>query len=129
MPIFNVHNLEKSFAGKLLFESLNFGLDENDRVGLVGPNGAGKTTFINLLTGSLAPTSGRVFFGEQDITRLAQHERVKRGMTRTFQINTLFAGLTVVESVVMAICEREGRQFRWTSGEPVTFLKSVWGPS
>jgi branched-chain amino acid transport system ATP-binding protein len=83
------------------------------RHALIGPNGAGKTTFINLLTGSLAPTSGRVFFGDQDITRLPQHERVKRGMTRTFQINTLFAGLTVVESVVLAICEREGRQFRW----------------
>ena len=83
------------------------------RHALIGPNGAGKTTFINLLTGSLAPTSGRVFFGDQDITRLPQHERVKRGMTRTFQINTLFDGLTVVESVVLAICEREGRQFRW----------------
>ncbi|WP_151636957.1 ABC transporter ATP-binding protein [Noviherbaspirillum aerium] len=84
------------------------------RHALIGPNGAGKTTFINLLTGSLAPTSGRVFFGDDDITSLPQHQRVKRGMTRTFQINTLFAGLTVLESVMLAICEREGKHFVWT---------------
>ncbi len=83
------------------------------RHALIGPNGAGKTTFINLLTGGLTPTSGKVFFGEQDITGLPQHERVKRGMTRTFQINTLFAGLTVLESVVLAICERRKRSYVW----------------
>lgn len=83
------------------------------RHALIGPNGAGKTTFINLLTGSLAPTSGKVFFCDEDITALPQHKRVKRGMTRTFQINTLFAGLTVLESVVLAICEREGKHFTW----------------
>src|SRR5215471_276105 len=78
------------------------------RHALIGPNGAGKTTFINLLTGVLVPTAGSVFLGDEDITSLAQHERVKRGMTRTFQINTLFPGLTVLESVVLAICERDG---------------------
>ena len=83
------------------------------RHALIGPNGAGKTTFINLLTGLIPPSSGKVFFGDEDITALPQHKRVKRGMTRTFQINTLFAGLTVLESMVLAICEREGAQFVW----------------
>jgi branched-chain amino acid transport system ATP-binding protein len=83
------------------------------RHALIGPNGAGKTTFISLLTGGLAPTSGRVYFGDEDITALPQHVRVKRGMTRTFQINTLFNGLTVLESVMLAICEREGRHLTW----------------
>ncbi|MDR3455044.1 MAG: ABC transporter ATP-binding protein [Rhodoferax sp.] len=83
------------------------------RHALIGPNGAGKTTFINLLTGVLAPSSGQVFLGDQNITALAQHQRVKRGMTRTFQINTLFAGLTVLESVTLAICERRGLHYRW----------------
>ena len=92
--------------------SLNF--TPGARHALIGPNGAGKTTFINLLNGSLTPTSGRVFLGDEDITALPQHARVKRGMTRTFQINTLFNGLTVVESVLLAICEREGRQLAWT---------------
>ena len=83
------------------------------RHALIGPNGAGKTTFINLLTGGLAPTAGRVFFGDEDITSLAQHQRVKRGITRTFQINTLFPGLTVLQSVLLAIFERRGLQSNW----------------
>jgi branched-chain amino acid transport system ATP-binding protein len=83
------------------------------RHALIGPNGAGKTTFINLLTGAFEPTSGQVFLGDHDITRLPQHERVKLGMTRTFQINTLFAGMTVLESVVLAICERRGLNRVW----------------
>lgn len=83
------------------------------RHALIGPNGAGKTTFINLLTGALPATSGKVFFGDRDISNLPQHERVKLGMTRTFQINTLFAGLTVLESVILAISEREGLQSAW----------------
>ena len=86
---------------------------KGSRHALIGPNGAGKTTFINLLTGSLAPSSGHVFLDGQDITHLPQHQRVKRGMTRTFQINTLFAGLTVLESVVLVICERQGNSRVW----------------
>ncbi len=83
------------------------------RHALIGPNGAGKTTFINLLTGTLAPSAGRVYFGGDDITALAPHQRVKRGMTRTFQINTLFGGLTVLESVMLALFERDGRHRIW----------------
>jgi branched-chain amino acid transport system ATP-binding protein len=83
------------------------------RHALIGPNGAGKTTFINLLTGVFPPSAGDVFLGDANITTLAQHERVKRGMTRTFQINTLFPGLTVLESVVLALCERQGRGGVW----------------
>lgn len=83
------------------------------RHALIGPNGAGKTTYINMLTGALQPTRGKVFLGDRDITHLPQHERVKLGMTRTFQINTLFAGLTVLESVVLAISEREGLHTQW----------------
>ena len=91
--------------------SLTF--EPGGRHAIIGPNGAGKTTFINLLTGALAPTSGKVFFGDEDITGRMQHERVKMGMTRTFQINTLFLGLTVLESVVLAISEREGLYRNW----------------
>ena len=88
-------------------------LPEGVRHALIGPNGAGKTTLINLLTGALAPTSGDVYLEGERITGLAQHERVKRGMTRTFQINTLFAGLTVLESATLTVCERKGRAGIW----------------
>jgi branched-chain amino acid transport system ATP-binding protein len=83
------------------------------RHALIGPNGAGKTTFINLLTGVFAPTAGQVFLGDENITALSQHARVKRGISRTFQINTLFPGLTVLESVVLAIAERDDRAGVW----------------
>jgi branched-chain amino acid transport system ATP-binding protein len=84
-----------------------------ERHALIGPNGAGKTTFVNLLAGVYAPSAGEVFLGGDRITQLREHQRVKRGMTRTFQINTLFAGLTVLESVVLAILERKGKAGAW----------------
>ena len=80
---------------------------------LIGPNGAGKTTLINLLTGFLEPSAGTVELQGLDVTRLAQHQRVKRGLARTFQINRLFAELTVLESVTLAVAERMGLAARW----------------
>lgn len=91
--------------------SLSF--EPGARHALIGPNGAGKTTFINLLTGAFSPSAGKVFLGNEDITSLPQHQRVKRGMTRTFQINTLFAGLTVLESVMLTILERKQKHKVW----------------
>lgn len=105
--------LSKHWGGFVANSDITLSFAPGARHALIGPNGAGKTTFINLLTGGFAATSGRVFFGDEDITALPQHERVKRGMTRTFQINTLFAGLTVLESVVLAVCERMGLHKVW----------------
>src|SRR6185503_6334092 len=75
-------------------------LEVGERHALIGPNGAGKTTFINLLTGVVRPTAGEVFIGGENVTGLAQHERARRGMTRTYQLTSLFPGLTVLESIV-----------------------------
>jgi branched-chain amino acid transport system ATP-binding protein len=105
--------LSKQWGGFKANSEISLTFPPGARHALIGPNGAGKTTFINLLTGFLAPTSGKVYFGDEDITTLPQHKRVKRGITRTFQINTLFPGLTVLESVVLAICERRGLHFMW----------------
>ncbi|HLU19280.1 MAG TPA: ABC transporter ATP-binding protein [Pusillimonas sp.] len=106
-------NLSKQWGAFKANSDISLTFEPGSRHAIIGPNGAGKTTFINLLTGALAPTSGKVFFGDQDITSRLQHERVKMGMTRTFQINTLFLGLTVLESVVLAISEREGLYRNW----------------
>jgi branched-chain amino acid transport system ATP-binding protein len=103
----------KSWGGLYANDHVSLTLPVGARNALIGPNGAGKTTFVNLLTGLYPPSAGRVWLGDQDITQLAMHERVKRGLVRTFQINTLFAGLTVAESIVLAICERTGVASRW----------------
>jgi branched-chain amino acid transport system ATP-binding protein len=109
----HTEGLSKAFGEFKANTDVSLALPPGARHALIGPNGAGKTTLINLLTGVLAPTAGEVFLGGERITGLAQHERVKRGVTRTFQINTLFHGLTVLESVVLAICERDGRAAVW----------------
>jgi len=112
-PTLRTEGLSKSWGAFAANSDISLTFAPGARHALIGPNGAGKTTFINLLTGSFPPSSGRVFFGNDDITALPQHQRVKRGMTRTFQINTLFAGLTVLESVLLTICERKGLQYVW----------------
>lgn len=112
-PVLRTEGLTRRFGELAAVSGVSLALPRGARHALIGPNGAGKTTLINLLTGVLAPTSGDVFLGEERITSLRQHPRVKRGLTRTFQINTLFPGLTVLESVVLAILEREGRAAEW----------------
>ena len=109
----HTEGLSKQFGGFKANTDVSLSLPPGARHALIGPNGAGKTTLINLLTGVFAPSAGEVFLGGERITGLPQHERVKRGVTRTFQINTLFHGLTVLESVVLAICERDGRAAVW----------------
>lgn len=100
--------LSRRFGALIAVQGINFKLAAGARHALIGPNGAGKTTFINLLTGVLPPTQGRVLLSGRDITGTAQAERVKLGIARTFQINRLFRGLPVLENVCMAVAERVG---------------------
>jgi branched-chain amino acid transport system ATP-binding protein len=100
--------LSKQFGGFHANTEISIALPVGARHALIGPNGAGKTTFINLLTGVHRPSAGEIFLGDERVTDFPQHQRVKRGMARTFQVSTLFPGLTVLESVVLAICERKG---------------------
>ena len=112
-PALRTERLSKSFGALPANAEISLSLPVGARHALIGPNGAGKTTFVDLLTGVLPPTSGEVYLGAERVTHLPQHERVRRGMTRTYQITTLFGGLTVLESVVLAICERKRLAFRW----------------
>jgi len=112
-PALRTSGLSKQFGAFLANSDITLAFERGTRHALIGPNGAGKTTLINLLTGALAPTFGDVYLGDERITSLPQHRRVKLGMTRTFQINALFAGLTVLESVTLAVCERKGRAGVW----------------
>jgi len=105
--------LTKAWGAFMANDDVSLELQVGERHALIGPNGAGKTTFIDLLTGVVPPTAGEVFIGDENVTGLAQHERVRRGMTRTYQLTSLFPGLTVVESIVLAILEREGKASGW----------------
>ena len=107
-PVLETKALCKSFGALQVADEINFRLMMGSRHALIGPNGAGKTTFINLITGAVNPTSGQVLLSGEDITGLSQAERVKRGVARTFQINTLFKGLSVLENVCMSMSERLG---------------------
>jgi ABC-type branched-subunit amino acid transport system ATPase component len=107
-PLIETRNVSKNFGALRAASDINFQLETGARHALIGPNGAGKTTFINLLTGVLAPSTGKVLLKGQDITNMAQSERVKLGIARTFQINRLFRGLSVLENIYIAIAERIG---------------------
>jgi branched-chain amino acid transport system ATP-binding protein len=111
--VLQTRQLSKSWGDFHAVSGVDFAMERGARHALIGPNGAGKTTFINLLTGVYTPTAGEVLLEGERITGLAQHQRVKRGMTRTFQINTLFPGLSVLESVLLAVCERKGTAAHW----------------
>jgi len=105
-PVLETRGLCKSFGALTVADKINFQLQVGSRHALIGPNGAGKTTFVNLLTGRLSPTSGQVLIGGQDVTALPQAERVRRGLGRTFQINTLFKKMTVLDNVALGVAER-----------------------
>ena len=106
--------LSRRFGALAAVDGVSLAIEAGARHALIGPNGAGKTTLIDLLTGALAPTAGDVFLREERITSLAQHARVKRGLARTYQVTSLFPGLSVEESVVLAILERDGLGWRCT---------------
>lgn len=107
-PALETRGLNRSFGAIEVACDINFTLQRGARHALIGPNGAGKTTFINLLTGRLRPSSGRVLLQGEDITDLSLDRRVKRGIARTFQINTLLRNLTVLENVQLAELEQRG---------------------
>src|SRR3954471_13751251 len=108
--------LEKQFGGLKITRDLSLKVEAGARHALIGPNGAGKTTVINLLTGVLKPDGGRILLEGGDITGLPVHKRVTRGLSRTFQINQLYADLTPLETIGLAVSERLGRRRGWGGG-------------
>ena len=112
-PMLQTRGLDKRFGSLIVAQSIEIDLPQGARHALIGPNGAGKTTLINLMTGRLRPDAGQIRLGGEDISALAPEARVKRGLVRTFQINTLFPHLTALEAVTLAVCERRGQAGRW----------------
>ena len=117
----------KFFGALTVADRIDFRLEAGARHALIGPNGAGKTTFVNMLTGVLAPSSGTIVLGGEDITALGQAKRVKRGLGRTFQINALFRGLSVLDNVALGVAERRGVALRML--RPASAYADVRGES
>jgi branched-chain amino acid transport system ATP-binding protein len=105
--------LAKQFGGLKVTRDLSLRIAQGARHAVIGPNGAGKTTVINLLTGVLKPNGGRILLEGNDITDLSVHDRVRRGLSRTFQINQLYADLTPLETIGLVVSERLGRGSDW----------------
>jgi ABC-type branched-subunit amino acid transport system ATPase component len=105
--VLSTEALCKRFGSLEVVRDVSLELPRGARHALIGPNGAGKTTLVNLITGEQKPDSGRIRLDGADITGVSPAERVRHGLARTFQINTLFPALTPIESVTLAICERD----------------------
>jgi branched-chain amino acid transport system ATP-binding protein len=98
--LLSVHHLCKSFGGLEAVSDLSFNVAEGEILGIIGPNGAGKTTAVNLISGVIVPSSGRVTLSGRDATGLAPHVLVERGLVRTFQATTVYANCTVRENLL-----------------------------
>lgn len=105
-PLLQTRGLSRSFGGLRAVDSVDFSLNEGEIRAIIGPNGAGKTTFVSLVCGRIAPSAGTILFEGVDVTRLAAHQRVKRGIAYTFQITSIFANLSVFDNVALAAQRR-----------------------
>jgi branched-chain amino acid transport system ATP-binding protein len=114
-PALETRSLVKRFGGLTVADDISLAVERGARHALIGPNGAGKTTLVNLLTGALVPTSGRVLLDGVDITDEPQYRRVSRGLARTFQVNQLFPGMTPLEAVTLATAQRRNKTGIWWS--------------
>ena len=112
-PLLAARGLVKRFGGLTATDGIDLDAFPGEIHALIGPNGAGKTTLIGQLTGELDPDAGRVLFEGRDVTQLPVHRRAQLGLARSFQITSLFADLTVIENVALAVQIRSGHSFRF----------------
>jgi branched-chain amino acid transport system ATP-binding protein len=112
MPLIETVDLTKTFGALAAASAISVRVEPDTVVGLIGGNGAGKTTFLNLITGYLKPTAGRIFYQGQDITSLSPRQVAQLGICRSFQIPQVFDSLTVLENLAVgaAIAARAGRE-------------------
>ena len=111
-PALSVQGLNRAFGGLVVAADIDVELARGDRVALIGPNGAGKTTFVNLVSGVLKPSAGRILIDGEDVTARSDVERARRGLVRSFQVSRLFHDLTVREHIELAALQRLGRTNR-----------------
>jgi branched-chain amino acid transport system ATP-binding protein len=117
-PVLHVRDLVCRFGGVTAVGGVNFSLGAHERLAVIGPNGAGKTTLFRLIAGDMRPTEGRVVLFGDDVTRLPNYKRARLGVSRTFQVSTLFSKLSVVDNVRVGAqaSARVRHRFWWPQG-------------
>jgi branched-chain amino acid transport system ATP-binding protein len=112
VPLLKVDRLHKRFGGASAVADVSFALEAGGALGIIGPNGSGKTTLVNLITGFVRPTSGRVAFKGQDITNLMPHQRARRGIARSFQMVRPFYNLPTFKNLIIPLFSPRVRNIR-----------------
>lgn len=102
-PVLTLRCVTKKFGELKALDCVNLQVFERELLSIIGPNGAGKTTLINVITGETKPDSGKVMFGNEDITGFPPHILVRKGLTRSFQITNIFFGLSVKDNLRLAL--------------------------
>lgn len=101
--VVQIENVSKDFGGLRAVNNVSFSVDSGERVAIIGPNGAGKTTLFHLITGLLRPSKGKISISGKDVTHMPAYQRASLGVSRTFQITSLFLNLTVGENVLLSL--------------------------
>lgn len=115
MSLLRTIELKKYFGDTRAVDGVDFEVSEGEFLSLVGSNGAGKTSLVNLISAFLTPDSGQILFEDRDITYLSVNERVKAGISRSFQIVNLFDDLTTFDNVALTIFSRQGKTLKLMS--------------
>jgi branched-chain amino acid transport system permease protein len=111
-PILSARGLTKRYGGLVANSDIDFSVNHGELRGIIGPNGAGKSTFFKMLTCEVAPTSGQIVFEGRDITGMRVTDVCQLGLTKSYQVNQLFAGLTVRENLTIAALAKLRGKFR-----------------
>jgi branched-chain amino acid transport system ATP-binding protein len=116
-PVLRLEGVSRRFGGLVAVDGVSLTLGPCRRLAVIGPNGAGKTTLFRLIAGDVPPSQGRIFLFGREVTRLPAHRRARLGLSRTFQVSNLFAGLSVLDNVRLAA--QAGQPGRWRRLGPV----------
>ncbi|MBU8908204.1 ABC transporter ATP-binding protein [Desertibacillus haloalkaliphilus] len=109
----NIDKIGKSFGGLKILTDVSFSVSKGERIGIIGPNGAGKTTLFNMIAGEFPPTNGDIYYEGENITKLPNYKRVRKGMARTFQKNNLLNDLTVLDNLLLVLQKKVGLEKVW----------------
>ena len=112
MSLFEVQGLVKNFGALRATDDVSLAVDAGEIHALIGPNGAGKSTLVNLISGLIPPDAGRVLLAGRDLTQLPMHARVRAGLSRCFQLTSIFRDATVLDNLLLAVQAHAGSSLR-----------------